>query len=75
MHPTGILSCLFTARNDVRASDSVHRGEGSVSVHAGIPPWQGDTPPLRTACWEIQSTNGRYACNLVYGNKVLFYER
>ena len=44
--------------------NSVHRG-GSTSVHAGIPP-----PPraLRSACWAIRSTSGRYAS---YWNAIL----
>ena len=40
---------------------------GSASVHAWIPPPGADTP-LHSACWEIQSTSGRYAS---YWNAIL----
>ena len=62
---------------------SVHRG-GSSSVHAGIPhtppeqatPWdqappRNQAPPGSRACWEIQSTSGRYAS---YWNAILFVQ-
>ena len=45
---------------------SVHKGEASDSVHAGIPP---PLPPGSRACWEIRSTSGRYAS---YWNAILF---
>ena len=61
----------------VCVKNSVNRRRGSASVHVGIPP--GSRPPwtrhpleqtpLRSTCWEIRSTSGRYAS---HWNVILF---
>ena len=49
---------------------SVCLSGGSASVHAGIAdPSLGADTPLRSACWEIRPTSGRYAS---YWNAYLF---
>ena len=76
---------LFTARKRSLGQDNIFIGvcqefcsqAGSASLHAGIPPPREQTPPGSRhpptpqwkACWEIQSTSGRYAS---YWNAFLF---
>ena len=79
------IRVTFTARKRSLGQSNIFRSmcqefcpqEGPASVHAAIPPPR-PAPPLPTgpdtpqsrACWEIRSTNGRYAS---YWNAFLFY--
>ena len=76
-HPTGMYSCYCLQRScgkvifsQVCVKNSVHRGIGSVSVHAGIhTPWA-DTPLQTPPCWDRHGyCCGRYAS---YWNAFLF---
>ena len=62
--------CFYTCLSVIlftRGSASVHAGIHTPSpqeqTHREQTPWE-QTPPLRSACWEIRSTSGRYASYL-----------
>ena len=74
---TGICDSVHREGGGVCLSacwDTTHTPwQGDTPLARRHTPWQGDTPPgketpLRSACWEIRSTSGRYAS---YWNAIL----